>query len=273
MIESLSQHPLVDALAWTLIHSLWQGIIILVVFAAVLRMLRAASPKNRYRVSLLGFCLLPLLSIVTFYEQLQPAEVELIPRTALVDSGDVSEAQAFFILGHLQSPNPAEESNEFIDDKLRIALVLCWFAGALLFSIRLGAGFIGVYRLTRIGVSPVDQKLQNLFVDLVSRVNISLQPRLLISSRIDVPVAVGWIKPCILLPASIACGYPSAVVEAYLLHELVHVRRYDYLVNLMQHVVETLLFFIPRYGGYQIRFVSNANAAVMIEPLRFWEVK
>src|SRR5690606_4059756 len=69
--------------------------------------------------------------------------------------------------------------------------------------------------------------------------------RVLISSRIDTPTLIGWLKPVILLPTAVAIGFPRHQLELILAHELAHLRRHDHLVNLAQVVVETVLFYHP----------------------------
>ena len=69
--------------------------------------------------------------------------------------------------------------------------------------------------------------------------------RLLESARVSVPIVVGWIKPTLLVPAAVLGGLAPSELEAVLAHELAHIRRHDYLVNLLQSAVETLLFYHP----------------------------
>src|SRR6185295_14003751 len=65
------------------------------------------------------------------------------------------------------------------------------------------------------------------------------------SAAVAVPTLIGWLKPVVLLPASALSGLSPEQLQAILAHELAHVRRHDYLVNLLQSMVETLLFYHP----------------------------
>jgi hypothetical protein len=80
---------------------------------------------------------------------------------------------------------------------------------------------------------------------LVHRLKISRPVRLLESALIKVPVAVGWLKPVILVPVGMLAQLSADQIESILLHELAHISRRDYLVNLVQNVVDTLFFFNP----------------------------
>ena len=80
---------------------------------------------------------------------------------------------------------------------------------------------------------------------LMARLQMSRPVRLYMSAIADVPTVIGWIRPCILLPVSAITGLVEAQLRAILAHELAHIRRYDYLVNLLQNAIETLLFYHP----------------------------
>ena len=80
-----------------------------------------------------------------------------------------------------------------------------------------------------------------------SRMKLARPVRVLISAAADCPSVVGWIRPAVLLPAATVLGLTPQQLEAVLAHELAHILRYDYLVNMLQSVVETLLFYHP--GG------------------------
>ena len=62
---------------------------------------------------------------------------------------------------------------------------------------------------------------------------------------VDVPTVVGWLRPAVILPVAALANLSPAQVEAVLAHELAHIRRHDYLVNLFQTLAETLLFYHP----------------------------
>ena len=81
-------------------------------------------------------------------------------------------------------------------------------------------------------------------------------------------MTAGWFKPVLLVPANLVTGMPPDLLEALLAHELAHVRRHDYLVNLLQFAAEILLFFIPRSGGCRGASASSANASRTTWPPR-----
>jgi len=123
--------------------------------------------------------------------------------------------------------------------------VLAWAAGVGLLSVWQLAGWIAAARLKRLAVRPGQGELIELLARLARAMRVSRPVRLLESMLVRVPTVVGWFRPVVLLPAGLATGLTPDQVEAVLAHELAHIRRCDYLVNLLQSLVETLLFYHP----------------------------
>jgi bla regulator protein blaR1 len=80
---------------------------------------------------------------------------------------------------------------------------------------------------------------------LIERMHVSRRVRLPATDRVDSPSVIGWLRPVILAPVGVLCGLAPEQVEALLAHELAHVRRHDYLVNVLQGIAESLLFYHP----------------------------
>jgi beta-lactamase regulating signal transducer with metallopeptidase domain len=124
-------------------------------------------------------------------------------------------------------------------------LVFIWLIGVVLLSLRLLGGWVQVGRLKRRWAVPAAERWQQMLLDVARRLRLARPVRLLESAAARVPTVIGWLRPVILLPASILTGLSPEQIEALLAHELAHIRRYDYLVNLVQTVIETLLFYHP----------------------------
>jgi len=123
--------------------------------------------------------------------------------------------------------------------------VAIWATGVLILSLRLFGGWIQLQFLKRRAVEPVADRLQQAAVRLSKHLRLRRVGRLLESAVVQVPMVIGWLRPVILLPASAVTRLPMDQLEALLAHELAHIRRYDYLVNMIQTVIETLLFYHP----------------------------
>jgi TonB family protein len=125
------------------------------------------------------------------------------------------------------------------------ALVVFWGFGVLVLSSRLVGGWLLVRGLVRRAARCPNARLEMLAASLGRRLGVHRVVRVVESSAVTVPVVVGWLKPVVLFPAAAVTQLPVAQVEALLVHELAHIRRQDYLVNLLQSAVETLLFYHP----------------------------
>ena len=123
-------------------------------------------------------------------------------------------------------------------------LILTWIAGVSVLSLRLLTGWIWIQRLRTHG-APAADEWQRMATRLSRRLHIGRAITLLESTLVDVPTVIGWLKPVVLLPASALAALSPQQLEAILAHELAHIRRHDYLVNLLQTLVETLLFYHP----------------------------
>jgi beta-lactamase regulating signal transducer with metallopeptidase domain len=123
-------------------------------------------------------------------------------------------------------------------------IVCCWALGVVVFSLRLLADWKTVGAL-RLATDATDSQWISRFERLKARLGILYPVRLVFSTTAKVPMVIGWLKPVVLVPAGLVTGLTSAQLEAILAHELVHIRRHDSLVNLLQNVVETLFFYHP----------------------------
>src|SRR5206468_6217194 len=124
-------------------------------------------------------------------------------------------------------------------------IVVLWLTGVVTLSLRLTSGWLAARRLRALGTLPAPEPCVAALHRLAARLRVSRPVRLLQSAMVQVPAVLGWVRPVILLPASALTGLTPLQLEALLAHELAHVRRYDYLVNLVQSVIETLLFYHP----------------------------
>ncbi len=240
---------LVECLGWTLLHFLWQGLLIAALLAACLRLLRPAAANHRYLAGCCALLLLAAAPAITFprilrQHQLPPAALQT-PILSPISAPPLS----------IQSPLPpqvvvAQLHSRNLNFSQRLEtflpwLVLAWLVGVFIFSLRLLTAWLQVRRLTRVATTALDDVWHRQLAELAHRLGLSRPVRLLQSALVAVPTVIGWLRPVILLPASCLVGLTAAQLESILAHELAHIRRHDYLVNLLQSVVETFLFYHP----------------------------
>jgi hypothetical protein len=124
-------------------------------------------------------------------------------------------------------------------------MVLFWVAGVLVCSVRLTAGWWAAARLRSAGNRPAEYPWQETLERLMRRIGVRGSVELLVSSRVEAPAVIGWLRPVVLMPLGALTGLPREHVEALLAHELAHVKRHDYLFNVAQSIAEALLFYHP----------------------------
>jgi uncharacterized protein (TIGR03435 family) len=122
---------------------------------------------------------------------------------------------------------------------------MVWLAGAVVFWVRLAGGWVVAARMRRMLVRRAPPEWQEKFRKLGAQIGVSRPVRLLVSALVQVPTVVGWLRPMVLVPVGALGGLPAEHLEALLLHELAHIRRHDYLINILQSVAESLLFYHP----------------------------
>lgn len=234
------------ALGWALFHFLWQGALVALLLATFHLALARRSAALRYAVACgaLGLMLvLPVATALSLVRRGVPA--------APLDGSSPAAAEAPDAMRSLVTAAPQARktflppSVETRLEAMRPAALLLWFAGVLLLSLRFLGGFRAANRLKRRETRLAPAEWQAKLADLARRLAVTRPVRLLESAVVKVPTAIGALSPAILIPASVFTGLPARGIEALLAHELAHVRRHDYFVNLLQTLVETLLFYHP----------------------------
>ena len=214
-----------DALGWTLVHFLWQGALAAALLELALLTLRRGSSQVRYGVRCLALAAMGVAPLLTFW----------VLRSA--GRGGVLEAGGRWTLG--------------LEVSAAVPLVPAWVvplwgAGAAFFGLRLLAGYLRVRRVSRPGVGrPLPAPWRERFEHLAGTLAVRAAARVVDSAALAAPAVVGFLKPVVLIPARVLTGLGEEQIVALLVHELAHVRRFDYLVNLLQSVLEALLFYHP----------------------------
>jgi beta-lactamase regulating signal transducer with metallopeptidase domain len=230
--------PYGQAVAWTLVHFLWQGAIVAALAWAVTRALRLAAPA-RYLVGVSCLVLMLAGPIATFVVLVDRAGVGPEPAGAAASAAAVPSPPLAAALS-ARAVSAGAGSVPVLS-----LVVAAWLCGVAVLSIRLAGGWIVARRLAVRGVRPVVDDISALAERLARRLDLARAVRVVESSAVSVPLVVGWLKPLVLLPSAALAGLTPMQVEALLAHEFAHVRRHDFLVNILQSVVETLLFYHP----------------------------
>ncbi|HRI59052.1 MAG TPA: M56 family metallopeptidase, partial [Saprospiraceae bacterium] len=229
----------VRALGLTLVHSLWQGALAALVLFALLYRLQTA--KQRYWAAYGALIAVFSAALVTFGWVYQ-------------SDSDTSVSQVFaedgrLLSQYLISSSPVEtdlwqRTTNWLEANYPL-IVAVWMLGFGFFLLRFAGGVWHVNRLSRLGTSRADAYWEEKIAALGERLGMSRSVRLLESALAHTPVAIGWLKPVILLPVGLINRLSPAEVEAILAHELAHIARRDWVFNLLQAFIETLFYYQP----------------------------
>jgi beta-lactamase regulating signal transducer with metallopeptidase domain len=229
-ITFLFAQPWVDRLGWTLLHFLWQGALIAALFA--IARFFARKPGTRYALACIALVAMVAAPFVTF---------GIVGSISATVAGPAAPASDPVPPAVFQTYLPALSSWE----RIFPWLVASWFAGVIAFSVRLIGGWFAATRMRLASASSAPPEWQRTLERLAQRMGVSRPVRLLLSGSVETPVVIGWLRPAILTPVAALTGFPAGYLEALLAHELAHIRRHDFPVNVLQKTAEALLFYHP----------------------------
>ncbi len=244
----LSQE-LVNAIGWTIVHSIWQGSLIAIGTGLLLWILHSKSSKLRYLVTASSLFLVLLLAIATFvylYQRQMPASTVLtVPSEAPVTHSISVNNQPVVLDINLPAASGFWENLTYYFNQNLPLVVVGWMMGVVLFSLRLIGGLAYAHRLKHYRTCAVTSDWQKRLEYLAGKAGVKKSVNMLESALIKVPVVVGHIKPVILIPIGTLTGLPADQIEIILAHELAHIYRNDYLFNIAQKVIDLLFFYHP----------------------------
>jgi bla regulator protein BlaR1 len=231
---------LLQAMGWTLVHSLWQLVLIASVLWVVLKLSHRSKPAIKYGLAVGALVFSLVLSIGTFFYEYQPA---------LVSGSELSVSELHILVDYpsvLQAEAGIGQAGLWIEESIPL-LVNFWFLGALLFLFRMVNSLSEIRHLRR-SSSPIDDfQLQRTLYRLAAKMGISAEVQFRVSSYGVSPLTFGLLKPVILFPAGLLFQLSPAQLEAIIAHELAHVKRNDYLANLLLSGLEVVFFYHPCY--------------------------
>jgi uncharacterized protein (TIGR03435 family) len=229
---------------WVLVHFVWQGAVMAIAAALALQLCRRQAASVRYLVAC-GAMTAMLIGVATTAALVQAPAAGV--ETARASVRTTPEGRADVLL-------PIQINHGTASGKLSAArriepylpwVVSAWLFGVMSLLVRAGAGWWRVRRLHRLALASITSNWQAMGDCIASRLGLARIVRIVELSGVDVPLVVGCLRPIVVLPIAALSSLSAAQVEAILAHELAHVRRHDYLVNLMQTLAETLLFYHP----------------------------
>ena len=231
-----------QVVGWALIHFLWQGAVLAIAGAGALRLCRSRSANTRYASAcgaLAGMLAAPVVTAMVLSQPVS-AVSHRVANTAAIAT---SPTPATMLDGVLSEPSLHIAWTQV--DRALPLVVVAWLIGVALLLIRMAGGLWRVRRIQTAALAAAVSRRQATSERLAARLGVRIKVHVVESARVAVPMAVGWLRPVILLPIAALAHLTPSQVEAILAHELVHIRRHDYIVNVVQTLAETLLFYHP----------------------------
>jgi len=251
---------IVASLGWTLVHFLWQGALIGCATALAMTVLRNAGPRSRYLAACCGMLLC-----------LAWPGLDLALRLA-GSNGSGGDAMVLFAT-RLVAGSPIDEGWGVLLAEQLSWVVGTWAVCALAMALRMVLGLLWIGRAG--AHERIDSAWQARIERMAAGFGIDRAVRLRVVQDLSSPITAGWWRPVVLVPAALVSGMPAHLLEALLAHELAHIKRHDYLVNLGQNLVETLFFYHPavwwisrRIRVERERIADDFAARILGEPRR-----
>ena len=246
LLDSLPKHWL-NALGNTLLHSLWMGLVLAILAGFVMFVTMKSSAKLRY--NLLTICLLSFVIAVSsvFY-----SAVNQLPTGMSIRIADEVAVKLIEVRSHQDAVSQVRFdfftaiSKLFkLWDDYSYQIILIWFLVIFGKGIQLLLGLKGIFHLRHHQVYAAGKIWDEHLVTLSNKLGLKQEVKMVQSGIAKVPLVIGHFKPLILIPLGLLNGLSTIEVEAILAHELAHIKRRDYLVNLLQSFIEIIFFFNP----------------------------
>lgn len=226
---------LIKALGWSIFHSLWQSAAIYGLLFLIFLALPKLNAKLKHNLSFGALILMLGTFCFTFYSIFErPLNV-----------AEKKTLSNIFINGQFSDHNLMNGFGLIKAESWFPVICVLYLAGIAIQLMVLVFGYQRLKVFKRSGVSVVPAAWNKVFLITLSRLKIRREIKFFLSEKVNVPLVIGYFKPVVLFPLALATQLDVKHVEAILIHELSHIRRNDYLLNLVKTTIETLLFFNP----------------------------
>jgi beta-lactamase regulating signal transducer with metallopeptidase domain len=240
--ENIFGEQLLRAISWTLVHSVWQGMAAAILAMLVLTTTKKASASLRYNFLLTILVLFCGAVAITFYLQPAIAEKNNVLTGQIITGFTTGQYQP--VAGVANGETALVSIFNFLNANSQI-IVLAWLLLTAIRLTQLLVGYYGINKIKKTQITSAGDYWDARIAKLAQSIMISKPVKLLQSALITTPTVISYFKPVILIPAGLLTSLPADQIEAILLHELSHIRRKDFLVNLLQNFIETIFFFNP----------------------------
>ena len=261
-LSTFLSEQMIERIGWVLVHFLWQGIAVAALLWCMLKALHKASSNTRYVAACAGLALMVAAPVATFIVTVPDAPIAVAempaPPVSPAPAPAPAETRTIVVAPVEPAPLPELSLVETLMARLEAALPYCvigWAVGVAVLSVWYLGGWCQLQKLRRIGTKAVSDVVEANASLLAQRLDIRRAVHIAESALVQVPTVIGWLKPIVLLPATALTGLDEVQLTAMIAHELAHIKRCDYLINIAQTIVEILGFYHPAlwWASRQIR--------------------
>ena len=231
-VSNIFSERIIEALSWTLIHSIWQGLLVACLMSVILYGIRNQSSRVKYLAAHVSLWTVLFLVVLTFLDQWNQVSMS----SAFVASGEVAINHSLVI--------QEVAAGTFSLETYFPLIISVWLLGLIFFALKIGFGLSRIQKI-RSGSLKMSAFWENKLQEFKNKIGYSGKVQIRLSSAINMPMVVGVFKPLILFPVGLISQLEIEEVEAIIVHELAHIVRADYFFNLLQSCIEALLYFNP----------------------------
>ncbi len=225
---------LIKAIGWSILHSLWQGAIVFAILFIALSVKPKMSARLKHNLAMSALVLIFISFCLTF------ASLFNLPSKAAAAAGNAELSETA-----LQQLYNLTHSWSFKTESYFPYIVSLYVLGISFQLVVLVSGYIRLKQLKNNNISNFPSEWLSVAQSMLKKLNINKKVQFYLSEKVNVPLAIGFLKPVVLFPVALVAQLDIKQVEAILIHELSHIRRNDYMLNLIKTGIETLLFFNP----------------------------
>ncbi|WP_186757575.1 M56 family metallopeptidase [Echinicola salinicaeni] len=248
-INELIHEEYIEAIGWTLLHSTWQIVTVSLLLWLILKFTKSKSSNFRYFAGIGSLIIITFASIWTFTLVLKIPQEHASQSSAILINNEYN----FTTVANSTEPTVVNGESKGILDRvwysrmeaLLPTIVNLWLLGALFYLVKLSGSLFDLRNLHKKHNQEVPDQLVKRVNSMIAAMEFYRKVKVLKSSLVHVPITYGVIKPVILIPAGLLFNTTPQQLEAIIAHELAHIKRYDYLINILQHCLEIFFFFHP----------------------------
>jgi beta-lactamase regulating signal transducer with metallopeptidase domain len=229
-----------EVIGFSLIHSLWLGLIGIVIVILISRLVNQQYSALRYWLYVV---IMMIVILVNAGMLIKTTTVSINPESVLYSKITSNQLPFSDTLLSNQLDQITTLATSF--QMILPYFVMFWWTGMVFLFLRLSINLANAKKLARLDHVQVCEEINVIFEDIKDRLGVKKIVQLVQSRNVSVPCVVGYLKPLILLPIGLTSGLSNNQIEAILLHELSHIKRHDFLVNILQSVIEVIYFFNP----------------------------